>query len=282
MSRRTVRCTVVRVDGQLRRRGEDHLAGEEPLELRVNGRALTVTMRTPGADVEWAHGFLLTEGVITSAREIAVARYCAGRDDSGAQTYNVLDIRLAPGVAPPSTELNRNFYTTSSCGVCGKSALDAVRLTSRFSPSTDTSTVSVEVLRSLPDQLRAGQRDFDRTGGLHAVGLFDTRGGALAVREDVGRHNAMDKVLGWALRSATDDGRAPGAGRVVMLSGRVSFELVQKAVMAGVPVLAAVSAPSSLAIALAREHNVAVIGFLRGERMNVYCGERRIEPNPPG
>jgi FdhD protein len=253
-------------------RRPDALAAEEPMELRVGGRPLAVTMRTPGDDVELAHGFLLTEGVITAAADVASARWCDSVDESGANTYNVLDVALAPGVAPPEAGVERNFYTTSSCGVCGKASLDAVKLRSRFPPAGDPVRVADTTLYGLPDALRTAQRLFDSTGGLHAAGLFTADGTPLHVREDVGRHNAVDKVLGRALL----DGRVPAAGCVLMVSGRASFELVQKAVMAGVPVLAAVSAPSSLAVALAVEAGMTLVGFLRGTAMNVYAGAERI------
>jgi FdhD protein len=254
-------------------RGPDQLAVEEPLELRVGGQAVAVTMRTPGNDVELAHGFLLTEGVIGAAGDVSIARFCDSRDADGRHTYNVLDVALAPGVAAPDTSVQRNFYTTSSCGVCGKASLDAVRLSTRFSPGDDPLRITPETLRELPKRLRAAQRVFDRTGGLHGAALFTGDGDLLVAREDVGRHNAVDKVIGWALL----DGRVPAAGCVLMLSGRVSFELVQKAVMAGVPAVAAVSAPSSLAVELARESGVTVVGFLRGDTMNVYSRPDRID-----
>jgi FdhD protein len=273
MSRLTARRPVLRIDGDSRRHVQDTLAAEEPLEVRVDGRALSVTMRTPGNDVELAHGFLLTEGVIAGPSEVLTARYCDSVDDTGRNTYNVLDVALAPGVAPPDPSIERNFYTTSSCGVCGKAALDAVRLTTRFPPGTDPVTVTPALLSGLPDTLRAAQRLFSSTGGLHAAGLFTTDGELLVAREDVGRHNAVDKVLGWALL----DGRIPAKGTVLMVSGRASFELVQKAGMAGVPVLAAVSAPSSLAVELAVELGMTLVGFLRGTTMNVYAGTHRID-----
>jgi FdhD protein len=272
MSRLTARRPVVRISADGRSHTRDVLAAEEPLELRVGGRALAVTMRTPGHDVELAHGFLLTEGVLAAAADVATARYCDALDDAGHNTYNVLDVTLAPGVPPPATGVERNFYTTSSCGVCGKAALDAVRLTTRFPPGDDPVTVTPAALSGMPDALRAAQRIFDITGGLHAAGLFTAGGELLVVREDVGRHNAVDKVLGWALLQD----RIPAAGTVLMVSGRASFELVQKAAMAGVPVLAAVSAPSSLAAELAAETGMTLIGFLRGTSMNVYTGAERI------
>jgi FdhD protein len=251
---------------------EDEVAVEEPLEIRVDGRALAVTMRTPGHDVELAHGFLLTEGVITSLEDISTARYCDSVDEQGRNTYNVLDLALAPGVPPPDDGVERRFYTTSSCGVCGKASLDAVRTRTRFSPAADTATVSASVLFGLPDALRAAQRVFDATGGLHGAGLFRADGTLVVAREDVGRHNAVDKVLGHALL----DGFVPAAGTVLMVSGRASFELTQKAVMAGVPTLAAVSAPSSLAVEMAQDAGMTLVGFLRGRSMNVYAGAQRI------
>jgi FdhD protein len=263
---------VLRLSAEDSSRRPDRLAVEEPMELRVDGRALAVTMRTPGHDVELVHGFLLTEGVIGSVSDVATARYCSSVDDNGHNTYNVLDVTLAAGVAAPDSGVGRNFYTTSSCGVCGKASLDAVRLRSRFSVDDDPAQVSPQTLFALPDALRAGQRLFDSTGGLHGAGLFTAEGRLLVVREDVGRHNAVDKVVGWALLND----RIPARGCVLMVSGRASFELVQKAVMAGVPVLAAVSAPSSLAVELAAEAGLTLVGFLRGTTMNVYAGASRI------
>jgi FdhD protein len=189
----------------------------------------------------------------------------------------VLDVTLAEGVPPPDTGVERNFYTTSSCGVCGKAALDAVKLRTRYSPAADGCQVSTEVLAGLPDQLRRAQRVFEATGGLHGAGLFTADGTLLAVREDVGRHNAVDKVLGWALLAE----RVPLSGSVLLVSGRASFELVQKAAMAGIPMLAAVSAPSSLAAELAEEQGMTLVGFLRGDSMNVYSGAQRIHHESP-
>ncbi|MCW2632278.1 MAG: Protein fdhD [Pseudonocardia sp.] len=274
MGRVTVRRPVLRVSGDEQRRGQDTLAAEEPLELRVGGVPLAVTMRTPGDDVELAHGFLLTEGVIGEMADISTARYCDSLDEQGRNTYNVLDLALAPGVASPAAEVTRNFYTTSSCGVCGKASLEAVRLKTRFSPAQDPARVSTATLTQLPDRLREAQRVFESTGGLHAAGLFTAAGELLVAREDVGRHNAVDKVLGWALMA----GLVPAAGHVLMVSGRASFELVQKAVMAGVPMLAAVSAPSSLAVELAEDSGLTLVGFLRGPSMNVYTGAERVLP----
>jgi len=271
MGRVTVRRAVERVSPNGRQRRVDALAAEEPLELRVNGKALAVTMRTPGQDVELAHGFLLSEGVIGSAEDVSIARFCEGTGPDGMNTYNVLDVALAEGVPPPDTGVERNFYTTSSCGVCGKAALDAVKLKTRFSPALDPVQVTPEALTGFPDALRERQKVFESTGGLHAAGLF-VNGELLVVREDVGRHNAVDKVLGWAVLQNL----VPLAGAVLMVSGRASFELVQKAAMAGIPVLAAVSAPSSLAVELAEEQGMTLIGFLRGDSMNVYTGGERV------
>ncbi|RFA13607.1 sulfurtransferase FdhD [Subtercola boreus] len=273
MGRITVRRRVTRVTvGEPGRSREDILAAEEPLEIRVGGRALAITMRTPGHDFDLAAGFLVSEGVIWRGDQFASARYCAGATEEGLNTYNVLDLVLAAGVAPPDPSLERNFFTTSSCGLCGKASIDAVRTLSRHEAAGDPLVVSSELLASFPDVLRSQQDVFEKTGGLHAAALFDGRSGELLVlREDVGRHNAVDKVVGWAL---TAD-RLPLSGTVLMVSGRASFELVQKASMAGIPMLAAVSAPSSLAAELAVEMGITLVGFLRGSSMNVYsCTER--------
>jgi FdhD protein len=273
----TARRSVLRIDlGSSRPvKRMDTLVGEEPLEIRVGHRGdgrrpLAVTMRTPGDDLDLAIGFLFTEGLIGAAEDVLTAQLCAGTDEPN--TYNVVDVTLAPHVAEPVTDPARNFYTTSSCGVCGKASIDAVRTRSRFDVHPDESTVDAGVLATLPDRLRKVQATFDRTGGLHAAGLFTVGGDLVCVREDVGRHNAVDKVVGWALR----EGRTPLAGHVLLVSGRASFELVQKAWMAGIPVLAAVSAPSGLAVELAVEAGITLVGFLRGETMNVYSGEARV------
>lgn len=248
------------------------LAVEEPLEIRLNGSALTVTMRTPGSDIELAQGFLLTEGVIAGRDDIATIRYCLGADADGVNSYNVLDVVLAPGVPLPEIDVTRNFYTTSSCGVCGKASLEAVRTVSRHCPGDDPVTVSAQAITVMPGRLREAQKVFDSTGGLHAAALFDKDAQLLVVREDIGRHNAVDKVIGWAV----EHGRIPLAGTVLLVSGRASFELTQKAVMAGIPLLAAVSAPSSLAVDLAAQSGMTLIAFLRGESMNVYSRADRI------
>jgi FdhD protein len=248
------------------------LAVEEPLEIRVNGAPVTVTMRTPGSDIELAQGFLLTEGIVAGRDDVQTIRYCDGRGTDGTNTYNVLDVTLAPGVKMPDLDVTRNFYTTSSCGVCGKASLEAVRLISRFSPGDDPATVAATTLKAMPDQLRGAQKVFASTGGLHAAALFGLDGAMFVVREDIGRHNAVDKVIGWAL----EHGRIPMGASVLLVSGRASFELTQKALMAGIPVLAAVSAPSSLAVSLAEESGITLVAFLREDSMNVYTRADRI------
>jgi FdhD protein len=249
------------------------LVVEEPLEIRVNGSAITVTMRTPGSDVELAQGFLLTEGVIGGRGDVLTVRYCRGAGPDGANTYNVLDVTLAPGVEMPDIDIRRNFYTTSSCGICGKASLDAVATITRYGPGDDPTVVAAETLTAMPGRLRAAQKVFASTGGLHAAALFAADGTLLVVREDIGRHNAVDKVIGWALEQS----RIPLGGNVLLVSGRASFELTQKAVMAGIPLLAAVSAPSSLSVDLATQSGLTLVAFLRGDSMNVYSRPDRIE-----
>jgi len=277
MARTMTRRPVLKIDldgsGEPRRRPDD-LATEEPLEIRVRKQPLAVTMRTPGQDIDLAMGFLLTEGIISAAGDVVTAQLCAGTDTPN--TYNVVDIVLGADVPPPVTDPSRNFYTTSSCGVCGKASIDAVRTRSAFDVAADPVTVAPGVLTGLPDALRRRQRAFDTTGGLHAAGLFTAGGELICLREDVGRHNAVDKVIGWATRQ----GRLPLAGHVLMVSGRASFELCQKAWMAGIPVLAAVSAPSSLAAELAEEAGLTLIGFLRGATFNIYAGAQRVDGVP--
>ncbi|MEV4845810.1 formate dehydrogenase accessory sulfurtransferase FdhD [Micromonospora matsumotoense] len=284
MGRATDRRSVLRIDldatddARVALRRPDTLAVEEPLEIRVGPggpgrrRPLAVTMRTPGDDLDLAIGFLLTEGLIRSDADVHTAQLCSGVETPN--TYNVVDVVLAPGVPAPATDPTRNFYTTSSCGVCGKASIDAVRTRSRFAVADDPLTVPAKLLAELPDRLRAAQRAFDRTGGLHAAGLFTPDGELVVLREDVGRHNAVDKVIGWAVRQR----RLPLAGHLLLVSGRASFELTQKAWMAGVPMLAAVSAPSTLAVELADEAGLTLVGFLRGRTMNVYTGTHRVTP----
>ncbi len=267
---------MLRIRGAVRSERPDTVAAEEPLEIRLSGRPLAVTMRTPGDDFDLVHGFLATEGVISRAAQITGLRYCNSVDAEGRNTYNVVDVDLAPGTSPPATALDRTFLTSSSCGVCGKASIDAIRTRAPYDVDGDGTRVALDVLLGLPDRLRAAQQVFARTGGLHAAGLFTAGGDLVVAREDVGRHNAVDKVLGSALRAD----QLPAAGQVLVVSGRASFELTQKAAMAGVPVLAAVSAPSSLAVELAADAGLTLVGFLRDDGCNVYTrAERFVLPD---
>jgi FdhD protein len=268
MSRNVIKRSILRVTRGNPRHGYDTLVAEEPLEIRIGGTPVSVTMRTPGNDFELAAGFLLTEGLIARPDDVKSLRYCLGDP----QQYNVLDVELAPGLEAVSASAARNFYTSSSCGLCGKATIDAVRTRSPYSVADDPLRLSPATLAALPARLRERQRLFQTTGGLHAAGLFDAQGELVCLREDVGRHNAFDKVIGWAAL----EGRLPLRSHVILASGRASFELVQKALMAGIPVLAAVSAPSSLAVELAEESGMSLVGFLRGDTMNVYTGGARI------
>ncbi|MQY12511.1 Sulfur carrier protein FdhD [Streptomyces sp. RB5] len=273
MGRVTERRRVLRIrDGAVSTR-PDTLTAEEPLEIRLAGRPLAITMRTPGDDFALAAGFLVSEGVLGAAADLTSIVYCAGATADGSNTYNVLDVRLAPGVPVPDITLERNVYTTSSCGLCGKASLDAVRTNARWPLDPGPTGLTPALLSSLPERLRERQRVFDKTGGLHAAALFSPSGELLDVREDVGRHNAVDKLIGRALQSDL----LPLRDTLLMVSGRASFELVQKAAMAGIPVLAAVSAPSSLAVDLATETGMTLVGFLRGSSMNVYAGSERLQ-----
>lgn len=265
------RITKFRIGAPTGRR-EDVLAGEEPLEIRLGGSAFTVTMRTPGDDFDLVAGFLVSEGVVWEPGQLPSLRYCAGVDDDGRQTFNVVEAQLRPGVELPDTAMERHVYTSSSCGICGTASIDAVRKSSRFDLHEDIAPVDLGILASLPDRLRENQKLFDRTGGVHAAGLFTAEGELLCLREDVGRHNAVDKVVGWALR----EGMLPLRGTVLQVSGRASFELVQKAQLAGIPVLAAVSAPSSLAADLADDAGLTLVGFSRGTSLNCYSHPDRI------
>jgi FdhD protein len=262
-------------DGKLRH-FQDYLVGEEPLEIRVGGLPLSVTMRTPGHDLELVAGFLYTEGLIQSRDQIVSIRHRADTEKRHGQ--NVVEIELV-GTEIDRERLQRNFFAASSCGICGKASIDAVRVRGIRPPNADL-RLDPELLCALPEKLRAAQAVFGRTGGLHAAAVFDTQGELLALREDVGRHNAVDKIVGWALL----EGR-PLSGHVMMVSGRGGFEIVQKALVAGLPVVASVSAPSSLAVQLSRELGLTLVGFLRGRRFVVYAGEERLrlvrEPSVP-
>ena len=232
---------------------------------------MAVTMRTPGHDYDLAAGFLVSEGVITRGEHFSTARYCAGATDEGQNTYNVLDVTLAPGVVPPDPRLERSFYTTSSCGLCGKASIESLR--TRAAPlRPGRARIDAATLTALPARLRGGQEIFAATGGLHAAGLFSLDGTLLTLREDVGRHNAVDKVIGATLRAR----RFPPDACVLLVSGRASYEIVQKAAVARISVVAAVSAPSSLAVSLAAAMGVTLVGFLRGEGFNVYSHPRRV------
>lgn len=255
---------------------QDVLATEEPLEIRLQAggttRSVAVTMRTPGADFELAAGFLFSEGAISSRDDVDRLSYCVGNDAcDGAQQYNVVTVELRPHAILDPFLLDRHFGITSACGICGKSSLDQVerRGIAAIPPGP---VVPHDVLYVLPDRLRRAQGLFATTGGLHAAGLFGVDGELIALREDVGRHNAVDKLVGWALL----EGKLPLRDRILMVSGRSSFEIGQKCVAAGVPILCAVSAPSSLAVDLARRFGLTLIGFLRGDRFNIYHGAQRI------
>jgi FdhD protein len=275
--RPVTRTHVLTVDRDGARRRPDRLVTEEPMEIRVHGPGqapvpLAVTMRTPGHDFELAAGFCRTEGVVTGADGLASVSYCLS--GTGEQQYNVVTVRLRAPVDP--AVFTRRFVATASCGVCGKAALDDVAV--RCDPLPDgraAPRISASVVRGLPACLGTGQTLFDETGGLHAAARFSAAGELLAVREDVGRHNALDKLIGHALLA----GALPLAGEILLVSGRLSFELVQKAAIAGIPVLCAVSAPSSLAVATAERFGQTVVGFLRGERFNVYSHPHRIDPD---
>jgi len=285
-------CVWVVEPGQSRAR-TDQLATEEPLEIRLRAgsaaeaggalpvfrrrsqasaeRTVAITMRTPGNDFELAAGFLHGEGVVRSGEQIRGISHCADPDLDEDKRHNIVSVELRADALPDLQALERHFYTTSACGVCGKASLESLRI--RGCPVIPPGPeVEPAVLRRLPEKLQAGQGIFAATGGLHAAALFDAEGTLLVVREDVGRHNAVDKLVGWALMG----GRLPLSRHIVMVSGRSSFEILQKSLMAGVPIVCAVSAPSSLAVSLAREFGITLIGFLRGDRFNVYTGLDRV------
>ena len=253
----------------------DVLATEEPMEIRlVSGgkrRTVAVTMRTPGSDFELAAGFLYGEGIVSSQEDIRKISYCVDPDVDEGQQYNIVNVELRDTREYDLRPLERHFYTTSACGVCGKANLEQLEL--RGCPAIPPGPeVTAETIYSLPEKLRAAQGLFEATGGLHAAALIDAGGELVALREDVGRHNATDKLIGWALL----EGRLPLGDHIVMVSGRSSYEIMQKCLVAGVPVVCAVSAPSSLAVDVAREFEMTLIGFLRGSKFNVYAGSERI------
>jgi FdhD protein len=254
----------------------DRVATEEPMEIRLRAggakRTLAITMRTPGHDFELVTGFLYNEGVIAELEEIRGITYCLDPGVDPAQQYNIVNVDLVASEFPPLEPLERHFATTSACGVCGKANIEALRMRGLASVTGLAGGIDPATIVALPERLRAAQGIFAQTGGLHAAALFDCEGGLIAVREDVGRHNALDKLIGWALLNH----RVPLSESIVMVSGRSSYELVQKALAAGVPVLCAVSAPSSLAVELAREFGLTLVGFVRERRFNVYSGVARI------
>ncbi len=263
--------TITRWQGDTARESRDTVAAEEPLEIRINGESLAVTMRTPGDDFALAAGFLLAEGIVQTADEIGAMAYCA--DPENPDLQNIVNVYLASDWNPDveTTRWKRNFTANSSCGLCGKASIEAVRCLAPPLPDSDF-RVSVGIIHTLNERLRAAQRVFAQTGGLHAAGLFDGQGTLLALREDVGRHNAVDKLIGAELLAE----RVPLAERLLMVSGRTSFEIMQKAAVARVPIVCAVSAPSSLAVQLASDLRMTLIGFLRGDTMNVYAGAERV------
>jgi FdhD protein len=278
---RTARRRVLKVtldDSAGARHRADLLAAEEPLGIRVDGEALTMTMRTPGDDIDLAAGFLVGEAIVSSQDDIKEIKLCDGascrhenhenHDDIG----NIADITLASGLSISTKHARRSFMTTSACGVCGKTSIDDICVLPHAPLAQDQTTFDAKTLATFSDKLRAAQKVFASTGGLHAAGLFNSEGDLIVVREDVGRHNAVDKLVGHALLG----GMLPLAGHALLVSGRASFELVQKTVLAGIPLLAAVSAPSSLAADLADEAGLTLVGFLRGASMNVYTHDHRV------
>ncbi|GAB47814.1 formate dehydrogenase accessory sulfurtransferase FdhD [Mobilicoccus pelagius] len=278
MGRRTARTPAIRVDttpsGPTTRPRPDTVAVEEPLEIRVDGTPLTTTMRTPGDDFDLALGWLLSERAISQAEDVAAMMHCTDVDESGSPTFNVVEVTLTPGAELAEGVSARRSYTSSACGICGSESIEAVMNadTPDLRASGGDVRVDPEVLCGLVDTMRAHQVGFDRTGGVHAAALFTTDGDLVALREDIGRHNAVDKLVGWAAR----EGRSLRRDHVLLVSGRAGFELVQKCVLAGVPVMAAVSAPTSLAVDLADRAGLTLVGFLRPPRFTVYSGAERL------
>ncbi|MGQ3383519.1 formate dehydrogenase accessory sulfurtransferase FdhD [Glutamicibacter sp. TV12E] len=273
MGRKIVRRRVIRAtrEGGWRPR-EEKLAGEEPLEIRFGHTSYTTSMRTPGDDFDMVAGFLVGEGMIRRPEQLLSLRYCAGTDEEGNQTFNVIEVQLGPGATPPDAAKARNVVTSSACGICGTNSIDEVRKKAGFELDASAGMIELETLLDLPDTLRESQKLFSSTGGVHAAGLFSTAGELLILREDVGRHNAVDKVIGAGLRA----GMLPLKDSVLQVSGRASFELVQKAAMAGIPLLTAVSAPSSLAVDLADETGLTLAAFSRKHSVNIYTHAHRV------
>jgi len=271
----TSRATIVVVDGEHARRASDLLATEEPMEIRLlaggESHTIAITMRTPGADFELAAGFLHGEQVIHGHEDIRRISYCTDRSIAAEQRYNIVSVELSSGLLPDLKPLDRYFYTSSACGVCGKASLEALRLKAcpTIAPGPQ---VPATTLAALGERLSVKQGLFASTGGLHAAALFDPSGNLLAAREDVGRHNAVDKLIGWALL----DSRTSLQDSLLLVSGRASYEIMQKAAVAAIPIVCAISAPSSLALDLAREFGMTLVGFLRGSRFNIYTGDERV------
>ncbi len=269
------RAQVRRVEGETSRDRVDQLATEEPLEIRLAAggasQTLAITMRTPGADFELAAGFLHGEGILTGRGDLRRIRYCTDPETDAAQQYNVVSVELAAPELPELRGLDRHFFTSSACGVCGKASLESLEA-SGCTPLPAGPEVGAELLHRLPERLREAQGLFASTGGLHAAGLFTAEGDLVCLREDVGRHNAVDKAVGWALL----EGRLPLHENILLVSGRSSYEIMQKALVAGAPIVCAVSAPSSLAVEVASTFGMTLVGFLRDERFNVYAGGERI------
>lgn len=276
-SKARITITQIRNGSVTHKAKQDVVVTEEPLEIRLvaggDTQQLAVTMRTPGADFELATGFLYSEGIIQSYQDITHISYCVDHDLSEDQRYNVVNVHLRHLQLPDLEHLERHFFTTSACGVCGKTSIEALE-TRGLLPITSQLTTSIATVTQLSDKLRAAQSLFDNTGGLHAVGLFDKHGDLITLREDVGRHNAMDKVIGWAVQQ----NQLPLNEMIVLVSGRASFELVQKALAVQIPIFCAVSAPSSLAVDLAHRFNMTLIGFLRQDNFNIYTSQHRIQP----
>ncbi|HWD88297.1 MAG TPA: formate dehydrogenase accessory sulfurtransferase FdhD [Mucilaginibacter sp.] len=277
----SIKLPVIKVSNDDRENFPDSLAVEEPLEIRLEYgplenrqvKNISVTMRTPGNDAELAVGFLFTEGILKDQADVISGEHCFIACDENKE--NVIVAELREDVTPNLSNAERNFYTTSSCGVCGKASISAIKTVSVFESKSGTNIISAEILYKLPETLKQQQQVFADTGGLHASALFDQKGQLLLVREDVGRHNALDKLIGAALNK----GMLPLDKHILLLSGRASFELVQKAAMAGINIIAAVGAPSSLAVQLAEEFNITLIGFLRGRRFNIYTAASRVLMN---
>ena len=281
MSGSSLAIDISKVSGAQKESRQDNVAVEEPLEIQLSSpttegcaaKSISITMRTPGDDVELALGFMLTEGIIDRAQDVREAAV-VGPDEVGGQLRNTVRVELEPEVVVDLERLQRHFYTTSSCGVCGKASLDALRVTGQKSLRDRKTRFRRDVIVAMPDKLRAQQELFSETGGLHAAAAFTSEGEIVSLKEDVGRHNAVDKVVGALLGA----GRLPAGQLGLLVSGRASFELMQKALVAGMPLLAAVGAPSSLAVQLAQDFDMTLIGFLRADQFNIYAGQQRIEP----